>query len=185
MNSDEGCTFFDQDCGIPVQVVLLKFSPPVLSWLKWFLKKPNLKLLVSLWLRMPMVSASNMHGISGWLMPRPCRLFYRLVFLYGFDLTMWSMPLKCSWWLLVWSNHLCLSMCKIAFIFTQVLKVGLLHTFYRLADNFLPFLELHEYVSKDLLPEELGGTDGKFDNSTCVKHTKTFEDYFKKLEQTQ
>ena len=44
--------------------------------------------------------------------------------------------------------------------------------------------ELHSIVSKDVLPEELGGNDGKFDNSKCVEHSKTLEEYFKKLEQT-
>ena len=46
------------------------------------------------------------------------------------------------------------------------------------------YQELHSIVSKDVLPEELGGNDGKFDNSKCVEHSKTLEEYFKKLEQT-
>ena len=43
------------------------------------------------------------------------------------------------------------------------------------------FQSLHEFVSKDVLPEELGGNTGKFDNSICVKQSKTMEQYFKNL----
>ena len=43
--------------------------------------------------------------------------------------------------------------------------------------------ELHEYVDKNVLPEEFGGTAGKFDNSTCLEQAKTMETYFKRLEQ--
>ena len=44
------------------------------------------------------------------------------------------------------------------------------------------FQELHEFVSKEVLPEELGGLTGKFDNYSCFEQTKQMEDYFKKLE---
>ena len=44
------------------------------------------------------------------------------------------------------------------------------------------YQELHEHVNKEVLPEELGGTAGKFDNSTCLEQAKTMENYFKSLE---
>ena len=51
--------------------------------------------------------------------------------------------------------------------------------------NFHPdFQSLHEFVNKDVLPEELGGTAGKFDNSVCVEQTKSMEEYFKILKNT-
>ena len=43
------------------------------------------------------------------------------------------------------------------------------------------FQSLHEFVNKDVLPEELGGNAGKFDNTICVEHTKSMEQYFKNL----
>jgi hypothetical protein len=51
--------------------------------------------------------------------------------------------------------------------------------------HFHPNYEsLHEFVSKDVLPEELGGNGGKFDNSNCVQHAKTMEPYFLSLRKT-
>ena len=48
--------------------------------------------------------------------------------------------------------------------------------------NFHPDLQsLHQHVNKDILPEELGGNAGQFDNSLCVNQTKSMEPYFKTL----
>ena len=43
------------------------------------------------------------------------------------------------------------------------------------------FESLHEKVSKDILPEELGGTAGKFDNSKTVEMVKSMEKNFADL----
>ena len=40
---------------------------------------------------------------------------------------------------------------------------------------------LHAKVSKEVLPEELGGTCGKFDNSKAVEHATTMEKSFDDL----
>lgn len=37
---------------------------------------------------------------------------------------------------------------------------------------------LHEFVDREGLPEELGGCQGKFDNSPCVHQADTMEQYF-------
>ena len=48
--------------------------------------------------------------------------------------------------------------------------------------NFHSNLEsLHEVVNKDILPQELGGNGGHFDNSLCIDQTKSMEPYFKAL----
>lgn len=43
---------------------------------------------------------------------------------------------------------------------------------------------LYEHVDKEVLPEEMGGNCGKFDNSVCVSQTKAMEQYFKDLKAT-
>ena len=41
---------------------------------------------------------------------------------------------------------------------------------------------LHQEVDQSILPEELGGKAGKFDNSECAQAVLSMEDYFKSIQ---
>lgn len=43
---------------------------------------------------------------------------------------------------------------------------------------------LYEHVDREVLPEEMGGTAGKFDNSICAAQAKDMEQYFNDLKST-
>ena len=40
---------------------------------------------------------------------------------------------------------------------------------------------LHQYVPKEILPTELGGSSGSYDNSACAQATLSLEKHFSKV----